>query len=106
MVQSIIDTPYDEEFARICIMTCFPDFDLHLERNPADPPDIVDKTRDIGIEVTRALSIQAGQLDDAFSEYMGKEKSCVPENLSKKINKNGYGLVYNKSNQKENGKAE
>ena len=93
-MKSIFDTPYDEEFARLCIMRCFPELKLNLERSITDPPDLIDNEKNIGVEVVRATTSKKEQLKSAFSDYRGVNEAHIPHNLQKKINDKSQGLIY------------
>lgn len=97
-MRSTFDTPYDEEFARLCIMRCFPELKLNLERALSDPPDLIDNEKDVGVEVVRATTRKKEQLRSAFSQYSGANKEYVPDNLRKKINDDSQGLIYDDDN--------
>lgn len=81
--------PYDEEYARLCILRCFPDLDLCMELNEKDPPDLIDKRSCVGIEVVRAISKADAERENSFHKYLYKKESEIKENLIKKIEKNG-----------------
>lgn len=83
------DTPYDEEYARLCILKCFPSLDLCLELNEKDPPDLIDKRSSVGIEVVRAISQDDAERENKCYELLYKKESEIKENLIKKIEKNG-----------------
>lgn len=83
------DTPYDEEYARLCILRCFPDLDLCMELNEKDPPDLIDKRSCVGIEVVRAISKADAERENKCYELLYKKESEIKENLIKKIEKNG-----------------
>ena len=81
--------PYDEEYARLCILKCFPSLDLCLELNEKDPPDLIDKRSSVGIEVVRAISQADAERENTFHKNLYKKEADVGENLIKKIEKNG-----------------
>ena len=81
--------PYDEEYARLCILRCFPDLDLCMEHNEKDPPDLIDKRSCVGIEVVRAISKADAERENKCYELLYKKESEIKENLIKKIEKNG-----------------
>lgn len=81
--------PYDEEYARLCILKCFPSLDLCLELNEKDPPDLIDKRSSVGIEVVRAISQADAERENKCYELLYKKEADVGENLIKKIEKNG-----------------
>lgn len=81
--------PYDEEYARLCILRCFPDLDLCMELNEKDPPDLIDKRSCVGIEVVRAISKADAERENKCYELLYKKESEIKENLIKKIEKNG-----------------
>lgn len=83
------DTPYDEEYARLCILKCFPSLDLCMELNEKDPPDLIDKRSSVGIEVVRAISQDDAARENKCYELLYKKESEIKENLIKKIEKNG-----------------
>lgn len=75
--------PYSEEFARQCIMHCFPELEWNLQLNNDDPPDLIDEIKSVGIEVTRAN--QDAEIDFLFEKYIRHEKDAIPEKTKKKI---------------------
>lgn len=81
--------PYDEEYARLCILRYFPSLDLCLELNEKDPPDLIDKRSSVGIEVVRAISQADAERENKCYELLYKKEADVGENLIKKIEKNG-----------------
>ena len=81
--------PYDEEYARLCILRCFPSLDLCLELNEKDPPDLIDKHNSVGIEVVRAISQADAERENRCYEFLHKNESDIKENLINKIEKNG-----------------
>lgn len=81
--------PYDEEYARLCILRCFPDLDLCMELNEKDPPDLIDKRSCVGIEVVRAISQADAERENSFHKYLYKKESEIKENLINRIEKNG-----------------
>ena len=83
------DTPYDEEYARLCILKCFPSLDLCLELNEKDPPDLIDKRSSVGIEVVRAISKADAERENRYYEFLHNKESDIKENLINKIKKNG-----------------
>ena len=75
--------PYSEEFARQCIMHCFPELEWNLQLNNDDPPDLIDEIKSVGIEVTSAN--QDAEIDFLFEKYIRHEKDAIPEKTKKKI---------------------
>ena len=84
-----IDKPYDEEYARLCILRCFPSLDLYLELNEKDPPDLIDKRSSVGIEVVRAISQADAERENQYYKFLHKKESNIKENLINKIEKSG-----------------
>ena len=81
--------PYDEEYARLCILRGFPSLDLCLKLNEKDPPDLIDKRSSVGIEVVRAISQADAERENRYYELLHKKESEIKENLINKIEKNG-----------------
>ena len=71
-MRSTFSQPFDEEFARLCIEECFPELRWDLKRNQFDPPDIIDKEQNVGIEVVRAVEELNAQIMNAFAEHQGE----------------------------------
>ena len=94
---STFDKPYSEEVARLYIMSFFPEFQWNLKRG--EMPDLMDEVLSVGIEVTAALDKVHGELDHQFENYVGTEKSNVPQTLLKKFDEK-Y-LVFNDDHGKE-----
>ncbi len=81
--------PYDEEYARLCILRYFPSLDLCLELNEKDPPDLIDKRSSVGIEVVRAISQADAERENKCYELLYKKESEIKEKLINRIEKNG-----------------
>jgi len=81
--------PYDEEYARLCILRYFPSLALCLELNKKDPPDLIDKQNSVGIEVVRAISQADAERENTFYKCLYKKETDVGEKLINKIKKNG-----------------
>lgn len=94
-MRSTFCQPYDEEFARRCILNCFPEFGWKLLLNKQDPPDIIDEEALIGIEVVRAEDGKDAEFFNTYAQYHGKPKSDVPETLTNKFEKNGAKFFCN-----------
>lgn len=97
-MDSIFLRPFEEEFARLTIGTCFPELNWVTELNKDDPPDIIDKEHDIGIEVTHSISELDAQLSSAFADNKGRRKSEVKEGLLKKVDTDTYGFICDTDN--------
>ena len=93
-MRSTFSTPYSEEFARRCIMHCFPELDWSLELNEFDPPDLIDSDNNVGVEVTTAILPDDAELDSSFAQFTGQVGEEIPERLEKKIERNGGKLIY------------
>ena len=93
-MRSTFSTPFSEEFARRCIMLCFPEYEWNLELNQYDPPDLIDRKKNIGIEVTSAILPEDAELNFALNLYKNKELCEIPTTLQKKIDKSGGELIF------------
>ncbi|MEF2675233.1 MAG: hypothetical protein U0M70_03240 [Eubacteriales bacterium] len=91
-MRSTFCRPYSEEFARRCILKCFPEFEWKLLLNEQDPPDIIDEEGKVGIEVVSAVRQIDAELSNTYAQYKGRPKSEVPEKLINKFKKYKAGL--------------
>lgn len=86
--------PYDEEYARLCILRYFPRLAPKLELNKNDPPDLMDKHDGIGIEVVRAIAEGDAEIGSAYHNNLYKKEAAIKENLKGKIKKHGGWFYY------------
>lgn len=91
--------PYSEEFARQCIIHCFPELEWNLRLNNDDPPDLIDETKGVGIEVTSA-NLDA-EIDFLFEKYVRHEKDAIPDKTKKKIESLQGKFIYSNSEGEE-----
>lgn len=91
-MRSTFCRPYSEEFARRCILKCFPEFEWKLSLNEQDPPDIIDEEGKVGVEVVSAVRQIDAELSNTYAQYKGRPKSEVPEKLINKFKKYKAGL--------------
>lgn len=91
-MRSTFCRPYSEEFARRCILKCFPEFEWKLLLNEQDPPDIIDDEAKVGIEVVSAVRQIDAELSNTYAQYKGRPISEVPEKLINKFKKYKAGL--------------
>ena len=89
IVRTGFNKPYDEEYARLCILRYFPCLALCLEVNEKDPPDLIDKRSSVGIEVVRAISQVDAERENRYYEFLHKKEFDIEGNLINKIEKNG-----------------
>ena len=91
-MRSTFCRPYSEEFARRCILKCFPEFEWKLLLNEQDPPDIIDEGEKVGIEVVSAVRQIDAEFSNTYAQYKGRPISEVPEKLINKFKKYKAGL--------------
>lgn len=98
-MRTIFSHPYSEEFARQCIMHCFPELGWNLQLNNNDPPDLTDDIKGVGIEVTGTN--QDAEVDFLFEKYAKCEKKTIPERAIKTVESSQARFIYSNVDGKE-----
>lgn len=97
-MRSTFCAPFDEEFARRCIMFAFPELKWDLTLQKSDPPDLADKNRNIGVEVVRAVTKEDAELANAYVQYSNESIENMPLQLRKKVDKGYSGFICDSEN--------